>query len=469
MANETGATSGPADAGEKRPRPTPPTIDLTPTYVSQAQTESATEPSTADPMGVDPAAELLDADRVEPEPDDPPAPPLSNGTVLKTERRRLRRSAMLAGAAMGMITGALAAGAVLGGLWWTGWLAAGSRDPGNAERVTALENQLRTLSARPAPSPPPPDADLARRVGDLEQAGQRHAALDARLAKAEAAVNAPRVPAAVPAADPAVGQQLAAVEAANQALRQDIVDLRQRLDQVSASAQVARDTAMQSTGAASAVTADTAGELTRIGERLAIAERTIATMQPAIAKAASPEPDRTARIATAASALQAAVERGQPFTVELAAVRALLGDSSALQPLAAVAADGLIPQPALMRELATIVVTTRRTASSKDTANTSMLDRLQASAANLVRVQPVDQPPNQQSGAGASSDPLARLEAAAARNDLSASLAAIESLPSEQQSVFAAWKNKAQARVAAMSAARELAAQSIAALGTASR
>lgn len=465
MANETGATSGPAEADEKRLRPAPPTIDLTATDVSKAQAEPLSEPSTADPMGVDPAAEMLDADAIEPESNRPSEPLAADSANLALDRRRMRRSARLAGAAMGMVTGALAAGAVLGGLWWTGWLAASSRDPGDADRVAAIENQLRALSARPSPSAPMPDADLVRRVGALEQAGQRYAALDARLTKAEAAVNAPRPQTTAPAADPAVGPQLATVEAAGQALRHEVIEMRKRLDQVAASAQGARDAAMQSSGATVAATADTAGEMTRIGERLAATERAIATMQPAIAKAAVPEADRAARLATAVLALQAAVDRGQAFSGELASVRVLLGDTPALQPLAAVAADGLVPQPALMRELTTLVVTTRRTAAAKDTAGTSMLDRLQASASNLVRVQPVDQPSPQQPGSSASSDPLLRLEAAAARNDSAASLAAIDLLPTEQQSVFAAWKSKAQARAAALTALRDLAAQSIAALG----
>jgi hypothetical protein len=192
-------------------------------------------------------------------------------------------------------------------------------------------------------------------------------------------------------------------------------------------------------------------------------------MQAAVSKAAGSEGDRAARVAVAAIALRAAVERGEPFTGELAAVRTLLGDNPALAPLAAAAADGIAQESALLRELGTLVVTMRRAGNSAERENASVLERLQAGASSLIRVQPVDQPSGTGSAGASAGDPLTRLETASVRNDLVAALAEVEKLPPEQQGAFEAWKKKAQARLAAIGAARQLATQSVNALSASVR
>jgi hypothetical protein len=89
------------------------------------------------------------------------------------------------------------------------------------------------------------------------------------------------------------------------------------------------------------------------------------------------------------------------------------------------------------------------------------LDRLQANASNLVRVRPV--------GAPAGDDPsavLARIEIEAANADIGGALADLGKLPDATRAPAQAWITKAQARQAALAAARTLATETANALGT---
>jgi hypothetical protein len=169
--------------------------------------------------------------------------------------------------------------------------------------------------------------------------------------------------------------------------------------------------------------------------------------------------DRAARTTVAAEALRAAVERGVPYQAELAAVKSLGVEDSALAPLEPFAADGIPSVAVLARELTALTPALVR-ASGAAPSEDSFLGRLQANAQKLVRVTPVDAPPGDDSGAI-----IARIDVDARRSDIAAALAEIARLPDAARSLASAWVKKAEAREAAIAASRRIAADALAALG----
>src|SRR5450759_617173 len=88
------------------------------------------------------------------------------------------------------------------------------------------------------------------------------------------------------------------------------------------------------------------------------------------------------------------------------------------------------------------------------------LERLQANADRLVRIRPVDAPPGDDASAV-----LARIEIDAAKADIAAALADLGKLADATRAPAQAWIAKAQARQAALAAARQYAADTARALG----
>jgi hypothetical protein len=197
----------------------------------------------------------------------------------------------------------------------------------------------------------------------------------------------------------------------------------------------------------------------RLAARIATLERADKTMQDEFARKSDAPSDRATRLAITASALKSAVERGESFTAELAAVRRLAADPALLEPLAPFAASGVPSAAALARELSALVPELRRAADGGPREG-GLLDRLQANAERLVRVRPV--------GEVAGDDPaavIARVDADAARTDVSGALAELQKLPPAVRAPAEGWIGKAQARVPAIDAAQKFAAAALAVLG----
>ncbi len=93
-------------------------------------------------------------------------------------------------------------------------------------------------------------------------------------------------------------------------------------------------------------------------------------------------------------------------------------------------------------------------------ATGGFLEKLEANASRLVRIRPVDAPPGDDNAAV-----LARLEAAAAKADIAAALAELGKLDAAARAPAQAFIDKANARQAALTAARQLAADASLALG----
>jgi hypothetical protein len=170
-------------------------------------------------------------------------------------------------------------------------------------------------------------------------------------------------------------------------------------------------------------------------------------------------PDKAVRLAVAAAALRAAVERDRPFATELAAARSIGFDDGALAPLEPFAATGLPTRNELFRELTALLPELRRV-SAPPGQDVSYLDRLQASAVRMLNIRPVKDEPGD--------DPLtilSRVEFKMIQQDIDAIVAELDKLPASARELAQAWRTKAAARRDAVEAARLLAGGALAKLG----
>ena len=329
------------------------------------------------------------------------------------------------------LIGAWTVGLLTGGLALTAAYLAGDRGFGLGvpeARLAAIELQLRDVAARPvAPAIDPKALDD----------------LTARLGRLETALASPR-PAAT---DPALANRVSALEGEVKAMAETIGNLGRR-----------------STGAAPgappAAGAVQRGDLDVVTGRVAAVERAAQTLAAELAKRPPPPSgDRASRLALAAAALERAVGRGDPFTTELAAAKALGAEAGALAPLEPFAAAGVPSAGVLARELGALAPGLRETTGG-GAREAGVLDKLAANAERLVRVRPLE--------GAAGSDPaavVARIELKAREADIAGALAELAALPPALRAPAQAWIAKAQARAAALAASRRLAADALAGLG----
>jgi hypothetical protein len=389
---------------DSTPRRRPPTIDLT---AKEVETERPSQTSGGPQAGTDHAPE-----------GDATGPRLPWGLADPP------KSYALAAAA-----GAIATAAIIAGVWLVGFA------PGRGPPTAA------TASTATAPVP-----DTAA-VGEIS----------ARLDKIQGALQARQ-------ADSALATRVAAAEAETKALGDTLAALNRRLDEIAVTARgaLARADAASAAADASKKAAQTGverGDLDALANRIAGLERAVKSLGDDVARRPASADDRAARMTVAAEALRAVVERGAPYQAELAAMKSLGVEESALAPLEPFATDGVPSNAALARELAALTPALLR-ASGAAPSDGSLLGRMEMSAQKLVRIMPVDAPPGDDAAAV-----LARANAAAARADLDAALADIARLPEAARSLAEPWTKKAQARDSAIAAGRRIAADALAALG----
>jgi hypothetical protein len=169
--------------------------------------------------------------------------------------------------------------------------------------------------------------------------------------------------------------------------------------------------------------------------------------------------DRGARLALSAATLRDTAVSGAPFSAELDEVKSLGASEKALAPLIPFAATGIPQSPALALELRAFFPAMQKAAGAQAPAG-GFLDRLQANAGKLVRIRPLDAPAGDDAAAV-----LARLDIETTRADIGAALADLDHLEPAVRAPAQAWIAKAQARQAALAAARQLAADTARALG----
>jgi hypothetical protein len=284
--------------------------------------------------------------------------------------------------------------------------------------------------------------------------------LATRVARLESA------PAGSPAADAATADRVAGAEANAKTAAEGVAALERRLQELTTATGEARRradaAAEQAQASQTAVQTDASAErrdIEALSQRLAALERSTKTLADEAARSnAEGAVDRAVRRALAGVALRGAVERGDPFAAELAALRPFTPDPQALAPLEPFAASGLPNARALGDELSRL---TGELARASETApkEGGFLDKLQANAERLVRIRPVGDAP----GDGAPAI-IARAEARARQGDLAGALAELRKLPEPARAPAAAWIKKAEAQAAAVEASRKLAADAVGAL-----
>jgi len=175
------------------------------------------------------------------------------------------------------------------------------------------------------------------------------------------------------------------------------------------------------------------------------------------AESAAKSADRAVRLALAATALNAAVERGDAFAAELAAAKALGADPKLLAALEPFARAGVPAAAVLARQFSALAPALQAAGAPPPEG---VLGRLQMNAEKLVRIRRVDEAPGSDAAAI-----VARSEAKAARGDLAGAVSELAQLPPNARAPAEAWIKSAQARIAAIDASRRLASDALAGLG----
>lgn len=477
---DTAPASDPAGA-DPAPAETAEAVAATPeTAAPEIATEpgpsarTADEPSPSDAAAPDtPVADTAPPDASSTAPEQPAPEP----RPYDREESRAAAAPPPAGAGFGrlaaagligaLITGGAAVGAQVAGYW----PAAARPDTAALEqRLAALDGQLRQIAARPAPAAAA-SIDLGPLTRRIEALDAARASLETRLAAVE------QRPAAAGGQDPA--RQPPEIDLVP--LKTEIDALKVAVDAVAA----AQRTAAQAPAAAPATPAiDMAAVEARVAALIApqdsrieaasgrvraldeevkaaaAAARALGDKVTALETARSQAGDagRRAALVVGLSSLRAAVERGQPFAAEMKSVAALGLPTEAIRSLEPQAERGLPTSAILAQRFSTLAPALLRAAPSR-AADGSLLDRLTATAQNLVRVRPV--------GEAAGDDVptvVARAEAKLRRGDIAGALADIDRLPEPVRALTASWAAEARSRIAADATLRRLTLEATAAL-----
>jgi hypothetical protein len=379
-----------------RPKRAPPTIDLEATEVS-----SETQPAAAAPS--EPATEAASA-----APDDQPIPASVSAPV----------SAPVSPWIVAPISGAVAAALVIGVGWMLGWPAVQPASPAapqlNAAVIDELTARVAGLESKAGkPAMPAIDPAAAARVETLEKS---LAALHGELA-----------------ATRAQGEKLAAavngVKAAPQgsAASPDLSGINERIAKIE--------------GALQAQSAELAQQAGKIAD----------------AKDGKPADDVPLRRVVATVLLDVMVRTGDPYPAALAAAKALAPDPEALKPLDDFAAKGVPNAAKLSSEFLALVPKLSPAAPDNATTGTGVVERLQAGAAKLVRIERADTVGNDRGAV------VARATAAALRNDFNEARRELKLLAPADRAAAQSWLDRADARDAALAASRQFAADAMAA------
>jgi hypothetical protein len=241
----------------------------------------------------------------------------------------------------------------------------------------------------------------------------------------------------------------ARIDALEKSLRGDLASLRAQSEKRPAEANNARSASGESV---------TGLEVSALNERVSQLERSSrnqgAEIAPEGEKIAKPADDMPLRRVVAAALLDVAVQQGHPFPALLTTAKSLAPSPDALKPLEPFAATGVPNAPLLSRELLTLVPKLSPPAESS-TSGSGIVDRLQAGASKLVRIERTDATGNDRSAI------VARATAAALRNDFAEARRELNTLSSADRAPAQAWLDKADARDAALAASRQFAADAM--------
>jgi hypothetical protein len=393
----------PEDTGSlpdsSRPKREPPTIELEATEVS-SETKSAAETS---PEPVAEAAPEVAKASVEESPvEAPPSRPVSPWIIAP-------------------VSGAAAAALVIGVGWMLGWPA-----------------------IQPASAPPAPQLSAA-----IDGLTARVAGLEPKVGK--------------PVPDPASAARTEALEKTVAALRAELAATRAQGEKLASAVNEVKS-APRGDGAASP-------DLSGIDERIAKIESLMRAQGAEIAQQGSkladtkadakPADDMPLRRLVAAALLDVLVRIGEPYPVALAATKPLAPNPDVLKPLDQFAEKGVPSAGRLSSELLALVPKLVPAAQQNNatTTGTGIVERLQAGAAKLVKIERTDTAGTDRGAV------VARITAAALRNDANEARRELKTLEPADRAAAQSWLERADARDAALAASRQFAADAMAALG----
>jgi hypothetical protein len=271
--------------------------------------------------------------------------------------------------------------------------------------------------------------------------------LAARVASVESKTSKP----AASAPDPAVAGRIEALEKSVASLRGELAALRAQSEKLAAAVNDVKSAPRES--AAPPV------DLSAVNERIDQVEHAIRAQTAEVAQeSAKPADDVQLRRIVAAALLDVSVRHGDPYPTALAAAKSLADNADALKPLDGFAASGVPSANALARELLTLVPKLSPPVPENSTTGSGIVDRLQAGAAKLVRIQRTDTSGNDRGAV------VARVTAAALHNDLAGARRELDTLAPADRAAAQAWLDKADARDAALAASRQFATEAMAAL-----
>ena len=385
-----------------RPKREPPTIDLEATEVS-SETKSAAETS---PEPVAEAAPEIAKASVEEPPEslvaEPPSRPVSPWIVAP-------------------VSGAVAAALVIGVGWMLGWPA-----------------------IQPASAPPAPQLSAA-----IDGLTARVAGLEPKVGKV--------------VADPAAAARAEALEKSVATLRTELAATRAQGEKLASAINDVKS-APRGDGAA-------AVDLSGVDERIAKIESQMRAQNAEIAQQGSkladtkadakPADDLALRRLVAGALLDVLVRIGEPYPVALAATKALTPNPDVLKPLDQFAEKGVPNAGKLSSELLALVPKLLPAAQQNNatTTGTGIVERLQAGAAKLVKIERTDTAGSDRGAV------VARITAAALRNDSNEARRELKTLEPDDRAAAQSWLERADARDAALAASRQFATDAMAALG----
>ncbi|WP_158670091.1 COG4223 family protein [Bradyrhizobium guangdongense] len=394
------ADDKPEDAGlapdTGRAKRTPPTIDLEATEVSTQAQQVAGEPEASE------QAAQEQARFEEPGSEEIKAESQSGSAEERAFATAAPGSAPISPWVIAPFSGAVAAAVVIAVGWMLGW---------------------------PAVQAPPAAPEVTSATVD---------ALSARVAAVEAK-------AGKPAADPAMAARIDALEKSVGSLRSDMANLRAQSDKTANALNDAK-------AAAPAAAPDLAAVIDRIAqlERAGKTERAELAQQGEKIADTRTVDDKPLRHVVAASLLDVAVRHGDPYQSQLAAARSLAAKPDMLKPLDMFASSGIPTPAALSRELLNIVPKLSPPAEAP-ASDAGIVERLQAGASKLVRIERTDGVGNDRGAI------VARVTAAALRNDFMEARRELKTLPEADRAPAQAWLAKTDARDAALAASRKFA------------
>jgi len=281
------------------------------------------------------------------------------------------------------------------------------------------------------PVQPVPQINAQVNASAIDELTVRVAGLEAKLSK----------PAAT-APDPATAARL-------DALDKSVAALRGQSDRFAAAVNELKSAPRE--GSAVAV------DLSAVNDRIAQLEQAIHAQGAGTAEA-KPADDAPLRRLVAATLLDLAVRHGDPYQAALATAKSLSPNPGQLKPLEEFAATG-VPMPfALNRELLTLVPKLTPSGPENATTGSSIVDKLQAGAAKLVRIERTDATGNDRGAV------VSRVTAAALHNEFADARRELNTLSPADRAAAQAWLDKAAARDAALAASRQFADEAMAAL-----